>query len=145
MKGVERRGARLADEQDNPGGRVPPPLTYLLTLLLALVLDRRFHAPVLPHGMARVLGWPLVGGGMALATWFIRTMRGADTTLNLLRNSNVASNEATTLPFFILLLRPLPAQLTQLLVVVQPRYDRCVLVVALRFTSVDSRQHPILL
>ena len=73
----------MADDQDNPGGRVPPPLTYLLTLLLGLVLDRRFHVPFLPHGVARVLGWPLVGGGMALATWFVRTMRGADTTLDV--------------------------------------------------------------
>ena len=73
----------MADEQDNPGGWLPPPLTYLLTLLLGLVLDRRFHVPFLPHGVARVLGWPLVGGGMALATWFIRTMRGADTTLEV--------------------------------------------------------------
>jgi hypothetical protein len=29
----------MADEQDNPGGWLPPPLTYLLTLLLGLVLD----------------------------------------------------------------------------------------------------------
>ena len=81
MKGVERRGARLADEQDNPGIRVPPPLIYLLALLLGLLLDRRLHVPFLSRGVARVLGWPLVGGGMALATWFARTMRGADTTL----------------------------------------------------------------
>src|SRR5215212_3819237 len=65
------------------GGRVPPPLAYLLTLLLGLVLDRRFHVPFLPHGVARVLGWPLVGGAMALCTWFVRTMRGADTTLRV--------------------------------------------------------------
>src|ERR671932_514075 len=82
-KDVERRGARLADEQDNPGGRVPPPLTYLLTLLLGLVLDRSLHVPFLPYGVARLLGWPLVGGGMALATWFIRTMRSANTTLDV--------------------------------------------------------------
>jgi protein-S-isoprenylcysteine O-methyltransferase Ste14 len=73
----------MADEQDNPGGWVPPPLTYLLTLLLGLVLDRRLHVPFVPHRVARVLGWPLVGGGTALATWFIRTMRGADTTLDV--------------------------------------------------------------
>jgi protein-S-isoprenylcysteine O-methyltransferase Ste14 len=83
LKGVARRGARTADDRDNPGGRVPPPLTYLLTLLLGLVVDRRLHVPFLPHGVARVLGWPLVGGGMALATWFARTMRGADTTLDV--------------------------------------------------------------
>src|ERR671920_166408 len=73
----------MADDQDNPGGRVPPPLAYLLTLLLGLVLDRRFHVPFLPHAVARVLGWPLVGGGMALTTWFLRTMRDADTTLRV--------------------------------------------------------------
>src|SRR5215213_1000995 len=73
----------MADEQDNPGGRVPPPLTYLLTLLLGLVLDRRLHVPFLPHGVAGVLGWPLVGGGVALAAWFVRTMRAADTTLDV--------------------------------------------------------------
>jgi protein-S-isoprenylcysteine O-methyltransferase Ste14 len=73
----------LADEQDNPGIWIPPPLTYLLTLLLGLVLDRRLHVPFLPDGVARVLGWPLVGGGMALAMWFIRTMRAADTTLDV--------------------------------------------------------------
>lgn len=73
----------MADEQDNPGGWVPPPLTYLLTLLLGLVLDSRFHVPFLPHGVTRLIGWPLVGGGMALTTWFIRTMRGADTTLDV--------------------------------------------------------------
>jgi len=73
----------MADEQDNPGGWVPPPLTYLLTLLLGLVLDGSLHVPFLPDRVARVLGWPLVGGGMALATWFIRTMRAADTTLDV--------------------------------------------------------------
>ena len=73
----------MADEQDNPGGWLPPPLTYVLTLLLGLLLDRRLHLPFLPHRVARVLGWPLVGGGMALATWFIRTMRAADTTLDV--------------------------------------------------------------
>ena len=72
----------MADEgQDNPGIWVPPPLVYLLTLLLGLVLDRRAHVPFLPRGVARLLGWPLVGGAMALATWFARTMRDADTTL----------------------------------------------------------------
>jgi protein-S-isoprenylcysteine O-methyltransferase Ste14 len=73
----------MAEEQDNPGGWLPPPLTYLLTLLLGLVLDRRLHVPFLPHRVARVLGLPLVGGGMVLTTWFIRTMHGADTTLDV--------------------------------------------------------------
>jgi protein-S-isoprenylcysteine O-methyltransferase Ste14 len=69
------------DGPDNPGIWVPPPLVYLLALLLVLALDRRAHVPFVPRGVARVLGWPLVGGGMALAAWFARTMRAADTTL----------------------------------------------------------------
>jgi protein-S-isoprenylcysteine O-methyltransferase Ste14 len=71
------------DEQDNPGIKVPPPLIYLLPLLLGLILDRRAHVSFLPRGVARVLGWPLVGGGMALAVWFARTMREADTTMHI--------------------------------------------------------------
>ena len=71
----------MADEQDNPGIWVPPPLLYLLALILGLVLDRRAHVPFLSRGVARVLGWPLVGGGIVLAAWFVRTMRGADTTI----------------------------------------------------------------
>ena len=71
----------MADEQDNPGIRVPPPLIYLLPLLLGLLLNRRLHVPFLPRRVARVLGWPLVGGAMALAVWFARTLHGAETTL----------------------------------------------------------------
>jgi protein-S-isoprenylcysteine O-methyltransferase Ste14 len=71
------------DERDKPGIRVPPPPIYLLALLLGLLLDRRAHIPFLPRGVARVLGWPLVGGAMALAAWFARTMRGADTTMHI--------------------------------------------------------------
>jgi protein-S-isoprenylcysteine O-methyltransferase Ste14 len=73
----------MADEQDTPGIRVPPPLIYLLPLASGLLLDRKAHVPFLPRGVARVLGWPLVGGGMALAVWFARTMREADTTMDI--------------------------------------------------------------
>ncbi len=73
----------MADDQDNPGIKTPPPLIYLLALLLGLLLDRRAHVPFLPRGVVHVLGWPLVGGGMALAAWFIRTMRVANTTIRI--------------------------------------------------------------
>jgi protein-S-isoprenylcysteine O-methyltransferase Ste14 len=71
----------MADEQDTPGIRVPPPLLYLLPLALGLLLDRMLHIPFLPHRVARILGWPLVGGGVALSGWAIRTMRNAETTM----------------------------------------------------------------
>jgi protein-S-isoprenylcysteine O-methyltransferase Ste14 len=69
------------DNQDNPGIRVPPPLIYLLPLIFGLLLDRRSHIPFLPRGVARSLGWPLLGGGVLLSRWFLRTMREADATL----------------------------------------------------------------
>ena len=71
------------DERDKPGIRVPPPPIYLLALLLGLLLDRRMHVPFLPREVARLLGWPLVGGAMTLAAWFARTMRRADTTMHI--------------------------------------------------------------
>jgi protein-S-isoprenylcysteine O-methyltransferase Ste14 len=66
------------DEQDNPGIKVPPPLIYLLPLLLGLILDRRAHVPFLPRRVGRFLGWPLVGGGVLLGGWFGKTMQDAD-------------------------------------------------------------------
>jgi protein-S-isoprenylcysteine O-methyltransferase Ste14 len=70
------------DERDNPGFLVPPPLTYLLTLVLGLVLDRRSHVPFLPRGVARILGWTLLGGGVLLNGWFNLTMRRVDTPID---------------------------------------------------------------
>jgi protein-S-isoprenylcysteine O-methyltransferase Ste14 len=70
----------MADDRDNPGFRFPPPLLYLLPLVLGIRLDRRLHVPFLPHQAARFLWWPLVGGGVALIGWFFQTMRAAGTT-----------------------------------------------------------------
>jgi protein-S-isoprenylcysteine O-methyltransferase Ste14 len=65
----------MTDNQDNPGISVPPPLIYLLPLLLGLLLDRRRHVPFLPRGVARGLGWSLLGGGIVLNGWFLKTIR----------------------------------------------------------------------
>ena len=67
---------------DNPGTLFPPPLTYLLSLLAGLVLNKTFHVPFLPHGAARVLGWPLVVSGVLLNGWFFFTMRRAETPID---------------------------------------------------------------
>jgi len=42
----------MADNQDNPGIRVPPPLIYLLPLNLGLLLNRRSPVPFLPRSAA---------------------------------------------------------------------------------------------
>jgi protein-S-isoprenylcysteine O-methyltransferase Ste14 len=68
----------MTNEQDNPEIKVPPPLIYLLPLVLGLMLDRLGNASFLPRGLARGLGWSLLGGGMVLNGWFLRTIRKAD-------------------------------------------------------------------
>jgi protein-S-isoprenylcysteine O-methyltransferase Ste14 len=68
----------MADNQDNPGIRVPPPLIYLVPLAAGLVLDRRLHLPFSPRGVARALGLSLLGGGAALNAWSLLTIRKAD-------------------------------------------------------------------
>src|SRR5215213_1986761 len=70
------------DEQGNPGFLLPPPLTYLLALLAGLVLDKCFHVHLLARGVARLIGWPLVVGGVLLNRWFHSTMRRADTPID---------------------------------------------------------------
>ncbi len=84
------------DEQDNAGIRVPPPLIYLAPLVLGLLLDRRYHVPFLPRGMAQTLGWGLLSGGVVLAGWFLRTMQSADTSI---RTDKPVSSLATGGPF----------------------------------------------
>lgn len=71
----------MTDERDNPGINVPPPLIYVVPLLLGLVLDRRRHLLFLPRGMARALGVSLLGGGTVLNAWFLRTIRKAEVPL----------------------------------------------------------------
>jgi len=66
------------DERDNPGIKVPPPLIYLLPLLLGLILDRKAHLAFLPSGVVRIIGWALIGSGALIAGWWRKTMRDAD-------------------------------------------------------------------
>jgi protein-S-isoprenylcysteine O-methyltransferase Ste14 len=70
----------VADNQDNPGIRVPPPLIYLLPLVAGLALDRRLlHLPFLPPRVARALGWALFGSSLLVGGWFMRTIEKAGT------------------------------------------------------------------
>ena len=67
------------DEPDAMGLGVPPPVVYLGPLLLGLLLGRRFPLPFLPRRSRRILGLPLVGGGVLIAGWTFRKMKSADT------------------------------------------------------------------
>ena len=67
------------DEPDAMGPGLPPPAVYLGPLILGLLLNRKIPAPFLPRGLTRILGLPLVSGGVLLGAWTYRTMRGANT------------------------------------------------------------------
>jgi protein-S-isoprenylcysteine O-methyltransferase Ste14 len=71
-----------SDEQDKAGVLAPPPLIYLVALVFGLLLNRRHPTAFLPRTIARLLGWPLLGGGVLLAGWFEWAMRRADTPTN---------------------------------------------------------------
>jgi protein-S-isoprenylcysteine O-methyltransferase Ste14 len=68
----------MADERDNPGISLPPPLIYVVPLALGLLLDRKAHLPFLPRGVSRGLGWSLLSGGVVLNGWFLKTIRNAE-------------------------------------------------------------------
>ena len=86
----------MADERDNAGVVAPPPLIYLGPLILGLRLNRRLRIPFLPPRTTRVLGWPLLVGGVSLMGWFFFTMRRADTPID---PREPVSNLATDGPF----------------------------------------------
>ena len=71
-----------SDEQDKAGVVAPPPLIYLGSLVLGMLLNRRFPITFLPRRIARSLGWPLLGVGVLLIGWFEWAMRQARTPAN---------------------------------------------------------------
>ena len=70
------------EEQDKAGVVAPPPLIYLGALIFGLLLNRRLPIGFLPRGIARVLGWSLLGAGALLLVWFEWAMWQADTSSN---------------------------------------------------------------
>ena len=70
------------DEQDKPGVVAPPPLIYLGVLIFGLLLNRRLPIGFVPSGIARGLGWSLLGAGALLLVWFEWAMWQADTSSN---------------------------------------------------------------
>jgi protein-S-isoprenylcysteine O-methyltransferase Ste14 len=71
-----------SDDQDKAGVVAPPPVIYLGALVFGLLLNRRFPIAFLPRRIARILGWPLLSGGLLLIGWFEWTMRHAGTPAN---------------------------------------------------------------
>jgi protein-S-isoprenylcysteine O-methyltransferase Ste14 len=74
--------------RDNPGVIAPPPLIYAGALAAGLIVNRLYRIPFLPQGLTRMLGWPLIAGGLAIGLLGFREMHRAGT--------NVDPREPTT-------------------------------------------------
>jgi len=70
------------DNADNPGVIAPPPLIYACALALGLLVNRRYHIPILPRRVAWKLGAPLVACGLAVGFLGTREMRRAETNVD---------------------------------------------------------------
>lgn len=68
--------------EDNAGVRIPPPVLYVVPLLLGLVIQKIRSLSILPSRLARPLGALLLLAGLATNIWGVRTMRRAGTPLN---------------------------------------------------------------
>jgi protein-S-isoprenylcysteine O-methyltransferase Ste14 len=73
---------------DNPGVIAPPPLIYAGALVIGLLANRLYPLALLPRGLSRVLGWPLIFGGFVIGSLGLREMKRAGT--------NVDPREPTT-------------------------------------------------
>ena len=65
--------------KDTAGVIAPPPLIYLLALVIGLILRALAPTPFLPHGVGYVLGAVLIVIAVWLLFWGVRVMRGAGT------------------------------------------------------------------
>ncbi len=67
---------------DNPGVVAPPPLIFAVALVAGLLANRRRPTSLLPRALSKMLGWPLVVGGLLLGLWGFREMRRAGTNVD---------------------------------------------------------------
>lgn len=67
---------------ENAGVVAPPPLIYGSALLFGLLMNALFPVTFLPRLVSRILGLPLICGGLLLGLYGFRTLRGAGTNVN---------------------------------------------------------------
>jgi protein-S-isoprenylcysteine O-methyltransferase Ste14 len=60
----------------------PPPLIFAGALGAGLLVNRLRPTPFLPRALSKILGWPLVLGGLLLGLWGFREMRRAGTNVD---------------------------------------------------------------
>jgi protein-S-isoprenylcysteine O-methyltransferase Ste14 len=67
---------------DNPSVVAPPPLIYAGALALGVVANKLYPMAFLPRAVSRVLGLPLIFGGLAIGLLGFREMRRAETNVD---------------------------------------------------------------
>ncbi len=77
-----RMGDGNGERADNPGVVAPPPLIFAGALGTGLLVNRLRPTPFLPRTLSKILGWPLVLGGLLLGLWGFREMRRAGTNVD---------------------------------------------------------------
>jgi protein-S-isoprenylcysteine O-methyltransferase Ste14 len=65
-----------------PAWSPPPPLIYAGALALGLVANKLYPMAFLPRAVSRVLGLPLIVGGLAIGLLSFREMRRAETNVD---------------------------------------------------------------
>ena len=65
-----------------PAWSPPPPLIYAGALALGLVANKVYPMAFLPRAVSRVLGLPLIVGGLAIGLLSFREMRRAETNVD---------------------------------------------------------------
>jgi protein-S-isoprenylcysteine O-methyltransferase Ste14 len=72
----------LDNRDEGPDVRIPPPLLYIVVLVLGILLDAAYPIHFLPSAIAWKIGALILAAGIALGPfWSIRTMRRANATL----------------------------------------------------------------
>ncbi len=90
---MTEQSTRVARQRaDSPGVRIPPPLVYIIALVVGYFLQSRFPLPFIPQPYAMIAGDVALALGIALALTSIVTMlRGKGTV-----NTNAASQALVT-------------------------------------------------
>ena len=81
--GEGERGTR-----DNAGVVAPPPLIYVSALAAGLLANSIYPVRLLPRGIPRALGLPLVVGGLLIGLLGVREMRRTETNVDPYRPTN---------------------------------------------------------
>lgn len=93
---VTDRNPQAGPELDNPGVKFPPPLVFLLAILIGAAIDRFIPLRVLPTGLTAVLGGTVLLLAFILSVFFLWEFFKAGTTIRPDRRPAVL---VTTGPF----------------------------------------------